>query len=232
METAEEVYVREFCFQKFGVVLRKIPESTVSGVKTADFELLDGEQRVAVVEVKQTELTPRNAEFGWVDEEVKIPEAYGPRDPSLTVKTRPDRGPKRVGKLIAEAWKQLANYDSPRVLVIVNDEPQLDVNDLSEAWNGFLVYGTEETGYLRNVVSKKIARGHIKDSKGKIDLYIWFDRHYGKGTHIAFAAGGTEVRTEGPLFSCVSLVGYDLARRYFGCPEMEIPDDLRQPVTA
>lgn len=101
--------------------------------------------------------------------------------------------------------------------------------DLVEAWNGFLDYGTERTGYLRNVASYKIAQGQLKDTKGKIDLYVWFDRHYGKGTHITFAAGGSEVRTEGPKFSCVSLVGYHLARRYFGCPEIEIPDDLKPP---
>jgi len=225
-ESKEERYVREVCFEKFGAVLRKIPESTVSGVKTADFELLDGEQRIAVIEIKQTEWTPRTAEFGWVDEEVNIPEAYGPRDPSLTVKTRADKGPKRVGKLIASAWKQLEAYDAPKILVFVNDDPHLDIVDLEEAWNGFLDYGTEETGYLRNVVSKKIARGHIKDTKGRIDLYVWFDRHYGKGTHVSFAAGGEEVRTEGPTFSCVSIVGYELARRYFGCPELEIPEHL------
>ena len=229
VESAEEIYVREQCFLKFGTVLRKIPESTVSGVQTADFELLDGEQRVAVIEVKQMALTPRTDEFGWTDVKVDIPEVYGPRGPSLTMKTRVDKGPKKIGERIAEAWKQLKGYDSPKILAFVNDERQLDIDDLIEAWNGFLEYGTEETGYMTNVASWKIAKGHIKDIKGKIDLYVWFDRHFGKGTLVSFAAGGSEVRTEGPKFSCVSLVGYDLARRYFGCPEMEIPEELKTP---
>jgi hypothetical protein len=226
-ESDVERYVREICFEKFGALLRKIPESTEPGVKTADFDLIEREQRIAVIEVKRTAWMPRTAEFGWADEQVNIPEAYGARDPSLTIKTRKDTGPKRVGKLIASAWKQLEGYDAPKILVFVNDEHQLDIVDLVEAWNGFLDYGTETTGYLRNVASNKIVQGHIKDTKGKIDLYVWFDRHYGKGTHIAFATGRSEVRTEGPKFSCVSLVGYDLARRYFGCPEIEIPYDLK-----
>jgi prepilin-type processing-associated H-X9-DG protein len=124
-------------------------------------------------------------------------------------------------------WKQLEGYDSPKILVFVNDEHNLDIVDLVEAWNGFLYYGTEATGYIRNTASRKIAQGHIGQTKGKIDLYVWFDRHYGKGTHLGFADGRVEVRTEGPDFSCVSLEGYHLARRYFGCPEVEIPDHLK-----
>jgi len=229
VESAEEIYVREQCFLKFGTVLRKIPESTVSGVQTADFELLDGEQRVAVIEVKQFALTPRTAAHGWV-EASDIPEMYGPRDDRFKMHTRDDFGPTKIGRTIDAAWRQLRLYESPKILVFVNDEHAFDVVDLQEAWNGFLDYGTAETGYLRNVASKKIARGRIRDAKGKIDLYVWFDRHYGKGRYVGFHDGQEEFRTEGPLFRCSTLVGYELARHYFGCQEMEIPEDLKPPV--
>ena len=229
-ETNAEAYVRELIFKKFGTVLRKLPGSKEHGVKTPDFELLDGETCVAVLEVKQIEYVSRTEKNGWEDVDTDIPG----QSTSLIMKTRRDNGPERVGSDIHDAWKQLKGYNIPKILAFVNNEHGLDVVDLKEAWNGFLEYGTEETGYVVNVVSAKIANGRIKGEKGQIDLYIWFDRHYGEGTHVSsFQTSGVvhEVRTQGPYISLVTLAGYELARRYFGAPETEIPEDILKAPT-
>src|SRR5690606_35538848 len=108
--------------------------------------------------------------------------------------------------LIHSAWKQLQSYPDqlPKILVLVNDETGADVGDLEEAFQGFLDYGNEETGYVRNVVSARLANGRIRDEKAKIDLYVWFDRHYGtRSICLVLPAGEqprTEVRDEGPFF--------------------------------
>jgi len=214
LELEEERYVRELFDGRFGVQLRKIPERP--NEQTADFEMLDLGRRVAIVEVKTLERAARTVANGW-------------RQETGGGFTRKDNATKRVGTLIYSAWKQLGRYAEPRVLVFVNDESGIDVHDLEEAYNGFMEYGTEELGYVYNTVSVPIANGRIKDIKGKIDLYIWLDRKYGAGKIVhVFPAGQpsyTETRTEGPTFRCTTGAGYDLARRFFRCPELPRSDD-------
>jgi len=209
METPDERYVRELFARRFTVELRKIPETTEE--KTADFEMLDQGQRVAVVEVKTLERTPRTEANGWR------------KDPGGGM-TRKDNAPKRVGTWIDKAWKQLRQYAEPKVLVFVNDETGIDVHDLEEAYHGVMPYGTEELGYIYNSASASIANGRIKDVKGKIDLYVWLDRKYDGGRLAQVFPTGqpsyTETRTEGPTFRCTTDEGYGLARN-FGCPELE-----------
>ncbi len=64
-EREDEKYLRDLLARLYGVRLRKLPESTVKGVKTADYELLSEGSRVAVLEVKRLERTARTAENGW-----------------------------------------------------------------------------------------------------------------------------------------------------------------------
>jgi hypothetical protein len=187
-EREEEEYLREMLAARFSVELRKLPEA---GVKTADFELLEQGQRMAALEVKLLERTPRTPENGW---HVVV------RD-GMTQSTRNDNAPARVGRVIHAAFKQLRQYEVPKILVFVNDESMLDVLDLDEAYNGFLNYGDEKTGYA-SWASKKIANGDIAEEKTLIDLYVWIDRQ----------------RALGPVFKFATAAGQELARRYFGCP--------------
>lgn len=195
-ELDEEAYVRRVLGERFGITLRKIPESKTAGEKTADFELLDGDERVAVVEVKTLEHSPRTQANGWKRQ-------YGGW---MRAK---DNGPARVAGTIHTAWKQLATYDAPKVLVVANDDWHIDVIDLQEAIHGFLDYGTNATGYYRNAASMKIANGRIRDEKDRIDLYVWIDRW----------KGGE------PICRFTTPTGYDLARRFFGCPVVPIESD-------
>lgn len=202
--------MREVLARKFRARLQKIPESRTD--RRADFELMDGDARAAVAEVKHLPYLARTPENGWV------PEAEGP------FLVRGDNATKRVGSFIHQAWKQLSLYEGPKILIFVNDESGIDVHDLEEAYQGVMRYGSKETGYLYNTVSAPIANGRIRETKGLIDLYIWLDRRYGEGTPVqVFPAGGvpsTEMRTEGPLFRCTTSVGRALAQRFFHCPEL------------
>lgn len=212
-ESPEESYVRELFERRFGVVLRKIPELRTE--KTADFELLDQGQRIAVVEVKTLEHTPRTEANGWH------------REPGGG-HTRNDNAPGRVGTWIHKAWNQLRRYAETKVLVLVNNETGIDINDLDAAFHGSLPFGTEELGYVNvGIAMPKAMRERIAEVKRKIDLYVWLDRLYDGGRLIqVFPAGRppyTETRTEGPTFRCTTNAGHELARKYFGCPEVSRP---------
>lgn len=204
---ADAEYVRELFASSFGARLRRLPESREHGQKTPDLELLDGDRRVAVVEVKTLLRVPRTEENGFRREHGGL--------------VRDDNSPKRVGSWIHKAWKQLKHYsDTSKVLVFVNDEDGADVHDLEEAFNGFLDYGSEDKGMLRNVASRGIAEGRIREEKRQIDLYVWIDRHYGYGRHVlvlptSVGPARNELRTLGPYFRCTTTRGEELMKSHF-----------------
>jgi hypothetical protein len=194
-EREEEIYVRKLLRDRYAACLRKIPRSEQEGVKTPDYELLVTNGRAAVLEVKRLVRTPRTPENGW---HVKV-SSTGIREA-----TRIDNAPQRVSKLIHEAFKQLNTVPDPKILVFVNDETQMDSLDLLEAFNGFLYYGNDSVGYYKNTVSAKVANGAIRDEKWRIDLYVWIDR----------------CRLVNPEFRVATDTGLELARRFFGCPDI------------
>jgi hypothetical protein len=196
VEREEERYVHQLLAKRFKLELRKLPEAAV---KTVDYELLDSGQRVAVVEVKRLDRTPRTPENGW---QVTV------RD-GITYSTRIDNAPARVGRVIHDAFKQLSQYEEAKILVFVNDELMMDVYDLDEAYNGFLNYGDDVVGYA-NWASRKIANGDIREEKTLMDLYIWLER----------------LRPQEPAFRFATAAGQQLAQRYFGCP---VVGDRRTP---
>ena len=187
-ERHEEKYVRELLGARFNAVLRKLPESPAPGVKTPDYELLMGADRAAVLEVKRLRRMPRTAENGW-----NVAERDG-----VIHAERKDNAPARVGRAIHEAFKQLRAYTDPKILVFVNDESLIDVQDLEEAFQGFLQYGNDEVRYV-NTASARIGDGNIRDERKLIDLYIWIDR----------------LRPTEPIFRFTTEAGLDVARRFF-----------------
>ena len=80
----------------------------------------------------------------------------------------------------------------------------MDSLDLQEAFNGFLHYGNDSLGYYKNTVSAKVANGTIREEKWQIDLYVWIDR----------------CRRLNPEFRVSTETGLELARRFFGCPDI------------
>jgi hypothetical protein len=118
----------------------------------------------------------------------------------------------------------LATAAEPKVLVFLNDEHLIDLLDLHEAVNGYLVYGNRDVGQFKNLSGIKIAEGRIKDEKRAIDLYVWINRYEGR---FSFRADGQPLASHeqrGPFFRCTSDAGYELARRYFDMPEAPRPE--------
>ena len=131
--------------------------------------------------------------------------------------TRPggDNGPSRVGEAIHTAYRQLATAKETKVLVFLNDEHLIDLLDLHEAVNGYLVYGNDDVGRFKNLSGMRIAEGRIKDEKLQIDLYVWINRYEGR-THHRVDGQPLEAHARGgPFFACTSEAGHDLAVRYF-----------------
>jgi len=211
-ELNDERYVRELFADLYGVELRKVPESNT---KTFDYELLSNEQRVAAVEVKRLGVVPRTPGNGWVRTEGGF-------------STRPggDNGPSRVGDAIHKAYQQLATTTDPKVLVFLNDEYLIDLLDLHEAVNGYLVYGNDQTGRFKNPSGMRIAQGRIKAEKLAIDLYVWINRYEGRTPHRVDGQPLEAHAQRGPFFRCTSDAGYELGRRYFNMPEAPKPESV------
>jgi hypothetical protein len=194
-ETREEGYVREMFASRFQLDLRKLTEARGPGRKTADFEMLDGVVRSAVVEVKLIERTPRTVENGWKD---VTPDGLST---AVHFYERRDNAPSRVCALIHKAYQQLVRYAEPKVLVFVNDERVVDVDDLTEAVTGAMYYESDAIAYINGVTGTKEAHKRIEDEASKIDLYVWIDRH--------------RLRAD-PIFRFGTTTGLELALRFFG----------------
>jgi hypothetical protein len=154
----DERWIQEFFSEVYGLELRKLSELPAS---TADFEHLSASGRDFVAELKTLIWEPPSAERGWT----LNPDGSAERD---------DNAPERVASKIHEAFKQLRGYSEPKILVLLNCDPALDVLDLLEAYRGYLVYGDASFGYV-NRMSRQLAEGRIRFEKSSIDLYIWLD---------------------------------------------------------
>jgi hypothetical protein len=205
---AAQGYAEARLHAMYGARLRRVPVSRVDGVKTFDDDLLgeDGAP-VAGLEVKLLEQTPRTPENGWIVT----------RSGGVTQATRArDNGPPRVAAKIREAEKQLRACPVPRVVVLVNDDHLVDEKDLREAFDGHLDYENESGVSYRNVASRDLAAvQRLREVVEGIDLCIWFN-------WFVTREWGTS-RKEGPFFLIVSDAGQDLARRYFGAPDVPRP---------
>jgi hypothetical protein len=146
------------------VTLGKILASTKS--PSPDFEFIQESRRVFVAELKQLGYVQPSKDAGWT--------IIAKSDDAVEA-TRLDNAPSRVSDCIYNAYKQLVQYQEPKVLILLDTSPGLDVGDLEEAFNGCMVYKNKNVQYI-NIVSRKIAHGKINEVKNCIDLYIWIDQ--------------------------------------------------------
>ena len=205
-ESTDERYVRDLVARRFGLSMRKIENGRE---KAPDFELVVGERHVAVLEVKTLMPSFPSLETGWAP-------ALGVRGGMMT---KADNGPRRVGSLVHKAAKQLRAYGRPRALVFLNDDTLVDLHDLREAVSGYLDYGTEATGVVRNTASMKVAKGRLEKDWLEIDVYIWMDRHEGRRHGVRFGASDGKVEVfespEGPFFLVATTEGMDVVTKHF-----------------
>src|SRR5262249_14695398 len=105
-----------------------------------------------------------------------------------------DNGAVRVATKIHGAVRRLRGSDSPRVLVLVNDDGAADKFDLRESLAGFLRYGGEPISTL-----PPSAHQRMLEARSEIDLYVWLDE-------------SSDERTQ---FVSVNAVGRNLRALYF-----------------
>jgi hypothetical protein len=100
----------------------------------------------------------------------------------------------RVGTKIHQAFKQLQQYDNPRVIIFLNDDRSfVDIEDLKEALDGYHFYGNEAFSY-KNVSARRVAEGKIAEEKRQIDLYVWIERHDESVDFIENTSKGSDLR--------------------------------------
>lgn len=202
--TESERSVMRYLDTEYGIQLRKIPESNS---KSPDFELVNGETRALVLEVKEVEDVPVSAATGWTIREV----GFG-----ITEAERQNNCVSRVAKKICDAVKQLKQYREPKGLVFFNTDHRVQVRHLNEAYCGEQVYSNGELAY-RNVASKRISEGRLKHVKNEIDFFIWID------------CDDRVIRK--PFFRYVSEAGRTILVRYFKAPPgLDVIRARTQPV--
>jgi hypothetical protein len=184
MKSRANNFVSALFTKRFGITLTPITEANP---KTPDFEFCLSNNRIFVCEVKEFEYY-----------------TLGP--PDGEIHSRIDNGPARVGRDIKKAYAQLKQYECLKVLALLCNTPFLDVKDLEEAFNGYMIYGNQHFSYI-NEVSKKIAEGDIKEIKKDIDLYIWID---------AFQKSIDKAKV---FFRYPSQTGFSLSQKYFANPK-------------
>lgn len=194
MNDDPEAFVSRLIEKCYGVALAKIPEENR---KTPDYEHVVGGERKFVAELKTLTHEQPSEERGWEINQT----ASG-----ATEAIRDDNSPARVGRVLYSAWKQLRDHTEPKVVILLNEDPFIDVLDLEEAYSGYLTYEGEGVSVV-NAVSKRIAAGSLSKTNGKLDLVIFIDRQ----------------KADEVFFRFLTEEGLGLAQLYFGAPDIPPP---------
>ena len=169
MDKYEAVTVRLFS-DRYGLTLRKVPEGADP---TPDFDVYDGTEHVAVLEVKALEETAPLVTREELADGNFIPDAL-----------RVDNGAGRVATKVHEATRQLGGSHLPKILVLINDGCELDKFDLQEAFRGFLM--TDDGERFSTMRPSAIQR--MEQDRLKIDVYFWVDEGSGEGPQVVTAS--------------------------------------------
>jgi len=146
-----KAFVRDTLATTCRVTLREIePEPDK---KTADFEMIDGADRVLVAELKTIEHRPSPNDW-WSYE----------ADPKWA---------SRLLEKIDDAYKQVSAYPHPWAVILHNADPRIDISHFDEAFRGERVLGAIEG--RRIVRTNPASYGRTIERRYEIDLYIWVD---------------------------------------------------------
>jgi hypothetical protein len=118
-----------------------------------------------VCELKEFEHVEPSEKDGW---EITIH-----RDGSIEA-SNDSNATNRISWDIRRAYKQLAQYSEPKVLVFLNHTYMLNCTDLEETYRGYRMIEVDLIR-IRNTYAARASNGLIKDIKSRIDLYIWID---------------------------------------------------------
>jgi hypothetical protein len=195
--TSSEQYVCRLIKDRFGIFLRKIGEMGGAKGKKPDFEYAEDGKRIFVCELKDyVAITP--SEIGGWDLVYHL-------DGSEEA-TRKSNAPNSISRNIYDAYKQLRNYNEPKILIFLNHGASLlGVNDLDDTYRGYFEFSAGDRRF-RDYYAKRASEGDIKDIKSKIDLYIWIDK-----ANPPVSDEGDEI-----FFRTVTDEGKEIVKKYFG----------------
>ena len=165
--TSSEKYVSRLFKDRYGILLRKIDERDGIEGKKPDFEYIKNRRRVFVCELKDYDIVYPSEEAGWYN-------ITRHADGSVEG-TRESNAPNRISRNIYNAYKQLREYNEPKILIFLNQSSGLNVSDLDETYKGYFEFSIGGRKYI-DYHARPASKGKIKDIKNKIDLYIWIDK--------------------------------------------------------
>lgn len=180
MSKRAEGVIQQLFANRWGVALSKIPESSE---KSPDFAVTIADDQVATVEVKALEDTCKALSHEEAQSLVEEASSLDD-DEALLIPGASSRSNEvsRIATKIHTAAKQLARYEGPKGLVVVNEDLGPDHDDLRDALNGGLLYTADSASprELRryefiSTLEQKDAHARLAADRAKIDFYVWID---------------------------------------------------------
>jgi hypothetical protein len=194
--TPSEKYVCRLFKDRYGILLRKIDERDGIEGQSPDFEYIKNRRRVFVCELKDYDIVYPSEEAGW--DIMRHPDGSEEA-------TRESSAPNKISRNIYKAYKQLREYNEPKILIFFNKSSGLNVSDLDETLKGYFEFSAGDRKYI-DCYARRASEGIIKDIKSKIDLYIWIDKAN------PLISGEKDVI----YFRTVTDAGKEIARKHFG----------------
>lgn len=158
----DEAIVVDIFKSEYGITLRGI---LAGALKTPDFYGLHRGKNVFVAEVKSFKSLLPSQETGYK----QMPSGIWSKKSSEASK---------ISEKIDKAYKQLKNYDLPRVLIFLNRESFLQIDDLDNAFYG---YHSDVPDFDPNVSGRDYSllppsgKDLVKKEYREVDLYLWID---------------------------------------------------------
>ncbi len=194
--TPSEKYVCRLFKDRYGILLRKIDERDGIEGKKPDFEYIKNGRRFFVCELKDYCIVYPSEKDGW--DITRHPDGSEEA-------TRNSSAPNKISRNIYSAYKQLREYDEPKILIFLNKSSGLNISDLDETLKGYFEFSAGGRKYI-DYYASCASEGKIKDIKSKIGLYIWIDK-----ANPLISGKKDEI-----YFRIVTDAGKEIVRKHFG----------------
>jgi len=160
--TKGEILVKSFFKERYALDFKKI--STKKQLKTADFFIKKDKNKIGVAEVKDfIEIYPTEKN------------SYGYKKDDLGLWTKKDNSANRISQKIKESYKQLKNYNLPKILILVNYALDLDFLDLKGTLEGYLIYSDKDGNKIKNLSPYNKTQEKIKNKIPNFDAIFWIE---------------------------------------------------------
>jgi len=165
-----EIYVIELLKRKFNITLCKIPETEDS--RSPDFKGYRGKELILHAELKT--IVPSSAPTGWF----VVTHKDGSKSAIPDVNAL-----SRLAYKIHKSYGQLILFPQPRVLILLNDDPNVDLGHLEGVYTGYELHTDGKNEIISPCYDYGFSK-RIDNEKSVVDLYLWIDRHNGNAIYL------------------------------------------------